>query len=120
MNNADVIRNVQYESGFCPHCGAVMKDDVKNNKPLSFTDLLTLDGEPVWGVFGSDEDTAWWCLVEVGDEGAVWLTNNLGKRSAFYSNDDLKDKSITLYSHRFEKLMKNEDEIDKVDWVTMQ
>ena len=112
--------NVQYESRFCPYCGAVMKDDVKNNKPLSFADLLRLDGEPVWGVFGSDGDTAWWCLVEVGEEGEVWLTNNLGGRSAFCSDDDVADMNITLYSQFKKESLKNEDELDKVDWSAMQ
>lgn len=92
--------NVQYRSTFCPHCGTVMMDGIEDNRPLSFSDLLNSDGEPVWGVFGSGEDESWWCLVEVSDVGVVWLTNNLGGRSAFGSDSDLTQANIALYRYR--------------------
>lgn len=77
-----------------------------DNKPLQFDDLLKMDGEPVWGIFGSNPENSWWCLIEVDEEGKIWLTNNIGERHAYWSNADIACDNIVLYRCKVEKRTK--------------
>lgn len=77
-----------------------IKANVKDNRPLSFSDLLNLDGEPVWGV-DSSEDMSLWFLVDVDrSHYDVWLIGTRGRDCVFYSDDDLLQANIALYRYR--------------------
>lgn len=74
------------------------------NEPLTLEELRKMDGEPVWVVY--DQDAAkttpgfapltLWALVEVTKD-SVFLTNNLGGRTAYADDQDLAWEGITAY-----------------------
>lgn len=76
----------------------------QQNESLTIKQLREMDGEPVWAVY--DQDTAkttpgfdpftLWALVEV-TKGSVFLTNNLGGRTAYADDQDLEWAGITVY-----------------------
>lgn len=74
------------------------------NEPLTLERLREMDGEPVWVVYDQDaakttpgfDPLALWALVEV-TKGSVFLTNNLGGRTAYADDQDLEWAGITVY-----------------------
>ena len=74
------------------------------NEPLTLEQLREMDGEPVWVVYDQDaakttpgfDPLALWALVEV-TKGSVFLTNNLGGRTAYADDQDLEWAGITVY-----------------------
>ena len=59
-----------------------------------------MDGEPVYAVISGVDTLKMWALVEVvKDEKCVILTNNLGGRSEYYDDDELKYDGIKVYRH---------------------
>ena len=73
------------------------------NEPLTIEQLREMDGEPVWVVYDQDAEKlpgfdplALWALVEV-TKGSVFLTNNLGGRTAYADDQDLEWAGITVY-----------------------
>ena len=68
--------------------------------PLTLEQLRGMDGECVKVVVDGVEPLEMLALVEVPeDEDCVLLRNNLGGASEFYSNDDLKDACVNVYSY---------------------
>ena len=76
------------------------------NEPLTLEQLREMDGRPVWVVYDQDaakttpgfDPLALWALVEVTKD-SVFLTNNLGGRTAYADDQDLEWAGITVY-HR--------------------
>ena len=74
------------------------------NEPLTIEQLRKMDGEPVWVVYDQDaakttpgfDPFTLWALVEV-TKGSVFLTNNLGGRTAYADDQDLEWAGITVY-----------------------
>ena len=74
------------------------------NEPLTLEQLLEMDGEPVWVIYDQDaakttpgfDPLALWALVEVTKD-SVFLTNNLGGRTAYADDQDLEWAGITVY-----------------------
>ena len=90
---------------------ADFKDDIDSipaltppNEPLTLEQLREMDGEPVWVVYDQDaakttpgfDPFTLWALVEV-TKGSVFLTNNLGGRTAYADDQDLEWAGITVY-----------------------
>lgn len=69
-------------------------------QPLTLEQLRGMDGECVKVVVDGVEPLEMLALVEVPeDEDCILLRNNLGGASEFYSNDDLKDACVNVYSY---------------------
>ena len=69
-------------------------------QPLTLEQLRGMDGQCVKVVVDGVEPLEMLALVEVPeDEDCVLLRNNLGGASEFYSNDDLKDACVNVYSY---------------------
>lgn len=74
------------------------------NEPLSLEQLREMDGEPVWVVYDQDaikttpgfDPLTLWALVEV-TKNSIFLTNNLGGRTAYADDQDLEWAGITVY-----------------------
>ena len=74
------------------------------NEPLTIEQLREMDGEPVWVIYDQDaakttpgfDPLALWALVEV-TKNSVFLTNNLGGRTAYADDQDLEWAGITVY-----------------------
>ncbi len=74
------------------------------NEPLTIEQLREMDGEPVWVVYDQDaakttpgfDPLTLWALVEVTKD-SVFLTNNLGGRTAYADDQDLAWAGITAY-----------------------
>lgn len=74
------------------------------NEPLTLEELRKMDGEPVWVVYDQDaakttpgfDPLTLWALVEVTKD-SVFLTNNLGGRTAYADDQDLAWEGITAY-----------------------
>lgn len=74
------------------------------NEPLTIEQLREMDGEPVWVVYDQDaakttpgfDPLTLWALVEVTKD-SVFLTNNLGGRTAYADDQDLEWAGITVY-----------------------
>ena len=90
---------------------AVYPDDVEVRvrlpevtEPLTIEQLREMDGEPVWVIYDQDaakttpgfDPLALWALVEV-TKTSVFLTNNLGGRTAYADDQDLEWAGITVY-----------------------
>ena len=83
---------------------AVMLEEAPPNEPLTIEQLREMNGEPVWVVYDQDaakttpgfDPLALWALVEV-TKGSVFLTNNLGGRTAYADDQDLEWAGITVY-----------------------
>lgn len=68
------------------------------NEPLALEELRDMDGEPVYVVISGVDTLKMWALVEVvKDEKCVILTNNLGGRSEYCDDDELKNDGIKVY-----------------------
>ena len=72
----------------------------KKVDPLTLDELRKMDAEPVWVVYGEDEGM--WALVEVCEE-SIFLTNNLGGRTEYAADVELKDDGITVYRRKLEE-----------------
>ena len=70
------------------------------NEPLTLDELLKMDGEPVWVVYGEDEGM--WAMVEVCEE-SIFLTNNLGGRTEYADDMELEDDGLTVYRQKPEE-----------------
>lgn len=69
-------------------------------QPLTLEQLRGMDGRCVKVIVDGIEQLEMLALVEVPeDEDCVLLRNNLGGASEFYSNDDLKDACVNVYSY---------------------
>ena len=74
------------------------------NDPLTLEQLREMDGRPVWVVYDQDaakttpgfDPLALWALVE-DTKDSVFLTNNLGGRTAYADDQDLEWAGITVY-----------------------
>ena len=74
------------------------------NEPLTLEELREMDGEPVCVVYDQDaakttpgfDPLTLWALVEVTKD-SVFLTNNLGGRTAYADDQDLAWAGITVY-----------------------
>lgn len=74
------------------------------NEPMTLEQLREMDGEPVWVIYDQDaakttpgfDPLALWALVEV-TKTSVFLTNNLGGRTAYADDQDLEWAGITVY-----------------------
>ena len=70
------------------------------NELLTLEELRDMDGEPVYVVISGVDTLKMWALVEVvKDMKCVILTNNLGGRSEYYDDDELKYDGIKVYRH---------------------
>lgn len=74
------------------------------DEPLTIEQLRQMNGEPVWVVYDQDavkttpgfDPLTLWALVEVTKD-SVFLTNNLGGRTAYSDDQDLEWAGITVY-----------------------
>lgn len=74
------------------------------NEVLTIEQLREMEGEPVWVIYDQDaakttpgfDPLALWALVEV-TKNSVFLTNNLGGRTAYADDQDLEWEGITVY-----------------------
>lgn len=70
------------------------------NEPLTFAQLCEMDGNPVFAVIGGIEPLKMWTLIEFVEEAyCVILTNNLGGRTEYYSDKELKEDGLTIYRY---------------------
>lgn len=70
------------------------------NEPLTLDELREMDGEPVYVVISDVDTLKMWALIEVEkDMKCVILTNNLGGRSEYYDDDELRYDGIKIYRH---------------------
>ena len=61
------------------------------NELLTLKQLLEMDGEPVYLIVDDGyEPLEMWALIDVPEEDHIVLINNIGGRSAYYSDDGLK------------------------------
>lgn len=68
------------------------------NEPLTLEQLREMDGEPVYLIVDDGyEPLEMWALIDVPEEDHIVLINNIGGRSAYYSDDGLKQDHITVY-----------------------
>lgn len=70
------------------------------DEPLTFAQLCEMDGNPVFAVIGGIEPLKMWTLIEFVEEAhCVILTNNLGGRTEYYSDKELKEDGLTIYRY---------------------
>ena len=68
------------------------------NEPLALEQLREMDGEPVYLIVDDGyEPLEMWALIDVPEKDHIVLINNIGGRSAYYSDDDLERDHITVY-----------------------
>ena len=98
-------RESQNASCFCTDgCDYFTPTLTQPNEPLTLEELREMDGEPVWVVYDQDaakttpgfDPLTLWALVEVTKD-SVFLTNNLGGRTAYADDQDLAWAGITVY-----------------------
>ena len=77
-----------------------MNDDVKKlGEPLTMEQLRGMDGEPVLLVFDFELEPMISLIEYVQDADCIILTNNLGGRSEFYSDEELREYGIKAYAY---------------------
>lgn len=77
-----------------------MTDEVKNlGEPLTIEQLRGMDGEPVLLVFDFELEPMISLIEYVQDANCIILTNNLGGRSEFYSDEELREYGIKVYAY---------------------
>lgn len=70
----------------------------QSNEELTWEQLCTMNGNPVFAVIDGVEILKMWVLVEyVREAHCVILTNNLGGRSEYYSDQELKEENLIIY-----------------------
>ena len=68
------------------------------NDPLTIEELREMDGRPVYLIVDDGyEPLEMWALIDVPEKDHIVLINNIGGRSAYYSDDDLERDHITVY-----------------------
>ena len=68
------------------------------NEPLTIEELREMDGRPVYLIVDDGyEPLEMWALIDVPEKDHIVLINNIGGRSAYYSDDDLDRDHITVY-----------------------
>lgn len=68
------------------------------NEPMTLEQLREMDGEPVYLIVDDGyEPLEMWALIDVPEKDHIVLINNIGGRSAYYSDDDLERDHITVY-----------------------
>lgn len=68
------------------------------NEPLTIEQLREMNGEPVYLIVDDGyEPLEMWALIDVPEKDHIVLINNIGGRSAYYSDDDLERDHITAY-----------------------
>lgn len=73
-------------------------NNVPTNEPLTLEELREMNGEPVYLIVDDGyEPLEMWALIDVPEEDHIVLINNIGGRSAYYSDDCLKQDHITVY-----------------------
>lgn len=101
-----VQRVFGYDAGFVAGILAALEMPTLTppNEPLTLEELREMGGEPVWVVYDQDaakttpgfDPLTLWALVEVTKD-SVFLTNNLGGRTAYADDQDLAWAGITVY-----------------------
>lgn len=77
-----------------------MTDEVKKlGEPLTLEQLRGMDGEPVLLVFDFELEPMISLIEYVQDADCIILTNNLGGRSEFYSDEELREYGIKVYAY---------------------
>ena len=77
-----------------------MTDEVKKlGEPLTLEQLRGMDGEPVLLVFDFELEPMISLVEYVQDDDCIILTNNLGGRSEFYSDEELRECGIKVYAY---------------------
>lgn len=78
-----------------------MTDEVKNlGEPITLEQLRGMDGEPVLLVFDFEPEPMISLIEYAQDDDCIILTNNLGGRSEFYSDEELREYGIKVYVYR--------------------
>lgn len=73
-------------------------NNVPTNEPLTIEELREMDGRPVYLIVDDGyEPLEMWALIDVPEKDHIVLINNIGGRSAYYSDDDLERDHITVY-----------------------
>lgn len=72
----------------------------EKNEPLTLDELREMDGEPVYIVCKNELKI--WALVEVCEE-SIFLTNNLGGRTEYAADVELKNDGIVAYRRTMRK-----------------
>lgn len=70
------------------------------NEPLTIDQLRGMDGEPVLLVFDFELEPMISLIEYVQDANCIILTNNLGGRSEFYSDEELREYGIKVYAYQ--------------------
>ena len=82
----------------CTFTLAPMPTLTQPNEPLTLEQLREMDGEPVYLIVDDGyEPLEMWALIDVPEKDHIVLINNIGGRSAYYSDDDLERDHITVY-----------------------
>lgn len=68
-----------------------------SNNRLTIADLRNMDGEAVWVIV--DTQLSFYALVEVCEDG-IFLTNNLGARSGYSSDQELEYEGIVVCRYK--------------------
>ena len=77
---------------------AAMLEEAPPHEPLTIEELREMNGEPVYLIVDDGyEPLEMWALIDVPEEDHIVLINNIGGRSAYYSDDGLKQDHITVY-----------------------
>ena len=80
------------------------------NEPLALKQLRKMDGEPVYVSVSGMEILTMWALIEyIPESRSIVLTNNLGGRSEYFDDDDIKSDGITIYRRPADKMEANEN-----------
>lgn len=108
MTNEEAIEILQEEHDWvqepCYVINAIKKaiaalSDVKTSEPLTIEQLRKMDGMPVSLVFDFELEPMI-ALVEYSeDDDCITMTNNLGGRSEFYSDEELRESGIKAYAY---------------------
>ena len=78
------------------------------NKPLTLKQLRKMDGEPVYVSVSGMEILTMWALIEyIPESRSIVLTNNLGGRSEYFDDDDIKSDGVTIYRRPLTKMEEN-------------
>lgn len=68
-------------------------------EPLTLEQLRGMDGEPVLLVFDFELEPMISLVEYAQDDDCIILTNNLGGRSKFYSDEELRECGIKVYAY---------------------
>lgn len=84
-------------------CAKVLKKDhfpdTTEMVPLTLEQLRGMDGQPVLLEFDFELEPMIALVEYVKSDDCIILTNNLGGRSEFYSDEELKESGIKVYAY---------------------